>query len=87
MTQAATLGTRSRRRGFYVWVIRGTPQPVRFLRAAPGLGAGIDPFGTSSFFNTGACNPKTVRDAIRSVSTGQMEAGYCAGIAGAIKRF
>ena len=71
---------------FYIWVIRGTPLLVQLYIAFFGLakiGIIINPFPCAVIvfaLNEGAYCAETIRAAIESVSTGQIEAGYCVGM-------
>lgn len=71
---------------FYVWVIRGTPVLVQLFvvfYGLPSLGVLIDPFpaAVACFaINEGAYCAETIRAALESVPSGQMEAGYCVGM-------
>lgn len=71
---------------FYIWVIRGTPLLVQLYIAfygLPRLGIVLAPFPAAVIVfsvNTGAYDAETMRAAIGSVSKGQLEAGYCAGM-------
>lgn len=70
----------------YVWVVRGTPLLVQLyviFYGLPKLGIILDPFPAAVIvfsINAGAYDSETMRAAIESVSTGQMEAGYCVGM-------
>ncbi len=71
---------------FYIWVIRGTPLLVQLFvifYGLPSLGVVIDPFPAAVLvfsINEGAYCAETIRAALESVPSGQMEAGYCAGM-------
>ena len=71
---------------FYVWAIRGTPVLVQLFvvfYGLPSLGVLIDPFpaAVACFaINEGAYCAETIRAALESVPSGQMEAGYCVGM-------
>ena len=71
---------------FYVWVIRGTPVLVQLFvvfYGLPSLGVLINPFpaAVACFaINEGAYCAETIRAALESVPSGQMEAGYCVGM-------
>ena len=59
---------------FYIWVFRGTPLLV---------GITIAPFPAAVLvfsLNEGAYCAETVRAALEAVPSGQLEAGYCAGL-------
>lgn len=71
---------------FYVWVIRGTPILVQLyviFYGLPGVGIVLDPFPSAVIvfsINEGAYMAETIRAALESVPTGQIEAGYCVGL-------
>ncbi len=71
---------------FYIWFIRGTPLLVQLFViffGLPNLGIVLDPFPSAVIvfsINTGAYCAETVRAALESVPSGQMEAGYCVGM-------
>lgn len=71
---------------FYIWMIRGTPLLIQLyviFYGLPGLGIVIDPFPAAVIvfsINEGAYAAEIIRAALESVPTGQMEAGYCAGM-------
>lgn len=71
---------------FYIWVIRGTPLLVQLyvvFYGLPNLGIMIDPFPSAVVvfsINEGAYCAETMRAALESVPSGQMEAGLCAGM-------
>lgn len=71
---------------FYIWVIRGTPLLVQLFvifYGLPSLGVVIDPFPAAVIvfsINEGAYCAETIRAALESVPTGQLEAGYCSGM-------
>jgi cystine transport system permease protein len=71
---------------FYIWIIRGTPLLVQLwlvFYGLPSVGILIDAFPAAVLvfgFNEGAYMAESVRGALESVSRGQMEAGYCAGL-------
>lgn len=71
---------------FYIWLIRGTPLLVQLMVGFYGLKAvGIE---TTAFvtavvvfaLNEGAYCAETIRGALESVPSGQLEAGYCVGM-------
>ena len=70
----------------YIWVIRGTPLLVQLFvvfYGLPHVGILIDPFPTAVIvfsINEGAYCAETVRAALESVPTGQLEAAECAGL-------
>ena len=71
----------------YVWIIRGTPLLVQLFvvfYGLPSLGIVLDAFLSAIIvfsINTGAYASETIRAAIEAVPPGQMEAGYCVGMA------
>lgn len=71
---------------FYIWVIRGTPLLVQLyvvFYGLPNLGVVLEPFPTAVLvfsINEGAYCAETVRAAIESIPSGQMEAGTCVGM-------
>lgn len=71
---------------FYIWVIRGTPLLVQLyvvFFGLPNLGFMIKPFAAAVLvfsINEGAYCAETMRAAIESVPSGQMEAGVCVGM-------
>ena len=71
---------------FYIWIIRGTPLLVQLyviFFGLPGLGIMIDPFPCAVLvfsINEGAYFAETMRAALESVPSGQIEAGYCVGM-------
>ena len=70
----------------YIWIFRGTPLLVQLFvvfYGLPDLGIFIDPFPAAVLvfsLNEGAYCAETVRAALESVPTGQLEAGYCVGL-------
>ncbi len=70
----------------YIWIIRGTPLLVQLFivfYGLPNVGIVIDAFPTAVLVfavNEGAYCAETMRAAIESVPTGQIEAGYCVGM-------
>ncbi len=70
----------------YVWIIRGTPLLVQLFiifYGLPNIGIVIDPIPsaiTAFTLSVGAYCTETIRGAIRSVPTGQIEAGACVGL-------
>lgn len=70
----------------YIWVIRGTPLLVQLFvifYGLPKVGVVIDPFPAAVIvfsINEGAYCAETIRAALEAVPSGQMEAGYCAGM-------
>ncbi len=71
---------------FYIWVFRGTPLLVQLFVVFFGLsrvGIVLPPFPAAVIvfsLNEGAYCAETVRAALESVPSGQMEAGYCVGM-------
>ena len=71
---------------FYIWVTRGTPLLVQLFVVFYGLphaGFLIDPFVAAVVVfavNEGAYCAETIRAALESVPTGQLEAGLCSGL-------
>lgn len=70
----------------YIWIIRGTPLLVQLMVAfygLPLLGMRSDPFIMAVIvfsINEGAYSSETMRGALESVDTGQLEAGYSLGL-------
>lgn len=71
---------------FYIWVIRGTPLLVQLFvvfYGLPNIGILIEPFPAAVLvfsINEGAYCAETIRAALESVPSGQMEAGQCVGM-------
>lgn len=71
---------------FYIWIIRGTPLLVQLylvFYGLPSLGVTLAAYPTAVLvfgFNEGAYMAESMRGALESVSRGQLEAGYCAGL-------
>ena len=71
---------------FYIWVFRGTPLLIQLyvvFYGLPNVGILIDPFPAAVLvfaLNEGAYSAETMRAALESVSSGQLEAGYCVGM-------
>ena len=71
---------------FYIWVIRGTPLLVQLylvFYGLPSVGILLDAWPAAVLvfgFNEGAYMAETMRGSLESVSSGQMEAGYCVGL-------
>ncbi len=71
---------------FYIWIIRGTPLLVQLylvFYGLPSLGITLNAFPTAVLVfgvNEGAYMAESMRGALESVSRGQLEAGYCAGL-------
>lgn len=71
---------------FYIWIIRGTPLLVQLylvFYGLPSVGIMLDAYPAAVLvfgFNEGAYMAETMRGALESVSTGQVEAGYCVGM-------
>lgn len=70
----------------YIWVFRGTPLLVQLFvvfYGMPKAGITIDAFPAAVIvfsLNEGAYCAETVRAALESVPSGQLEAGYCVGM-------
>lgn len=70
----------------YIWIIRCTPMIVQLFVVyfgLPNIGICLDSFSAAVLvfsISVGAYCSETIRAAIESVSVGQMEAGYCAGL-------
>ena len=70
----------------YIWVFRGTPLLVQLFvvfYGLPKVGITIAPFPAAVLvfsLNEGAYCAETVRAALEAVPSGQLEAGYCAGL-------
>lgn len=70
----------------YIWIIRGTPLLVQLylvFYGLPRVGVVLPAYPTAVLvfgFNEGAYMAESMRGALESVSRGQMEAGYCAGL-------
>lgn len=71
---------------FYIWIFRGTPLLVQLFVVFYGLpkaGIVMEPFPAAVLvfsLNEGAYCAETVRAALESVPSGQLEAGYCVGM-------
>lgn len=71
---------------FYIWIIRGTPLLIQLyivFYGFPKIGIVLDAFPCAVVvfgFNEGAYMAESMRGALESVSTGQLEAGYCVGM-------
>lgn len=71
---------------FYIWIFRGTPLLVQLFVVFYGLsriGLVLEPFPAAVLvfsLNEGAYCAETIRAALEAVPTGQLEAGYCAGM-------
>lgn len=71
---------------FYIWIFRGTPLLVQLFVVFYGLsrvGVVLDPFPAAVLvfsLNEGAYCAETIRAALEAVPSGQLEAGYCAGM-------
>lgn len=71
---------------FYIWVVRGTPLLVQLFVVFYGLphaGVRIEPFPAAVIvfsINEGAYCAETIRAALESVPSGQLEAGQCVGM-------
>lgn len=70
----------------YIWIVRGTPLIVQLFLAffgLPQLGIVLKAFPCAVLvfgMNEGAYCAETMRGALESVPTGQIEAGYCVGM-------
>ena len=70
----------------YIWIIRCTPLLVQLylvFYGLPSLGVMLDAFPTAVLvfgINEGAYMAETMRGALEAVPSGQLEAGYCAGL-------
>ena len=88
LVQYARVPVLSQLARFYIWVIRGTPLLVQLFiifYGLPSVGIMLDAFPAAVIafaFNEGAYCAETMRGALESVPQGQLEAGYCVGIAG-----
>jgi cystine transport system permease protein len=86
MVQYANVPVLKQLARFYVWIIRGTPLLVQLFvvfYGLPGVGILIEPFPAAVLvfsINEGAYCAETIRAALESVPTGQLEAGYCVGM-------
>lgn len=86
MIQVADIKILKQLARFYVWVIRGTPLLVQLyviFYGLPRLGVLINPIPAAIIvfaINTGAYDSENMRAAIESISSGQLEAGYCVGM-------
>ena len=71
---------------FYIWIFRGTPLLVQLFVVFYGLpkaGIVMEPFPAAVLvfsLNEGAYCAETIRAALESVPSGQLEAGYCVGL-------
>ena len=71
---------------FYIWIIRGTPLLVQLylvFYGLPSVGIKLQAYTAAVLvfgFNEGAYMAETMRGSLESVSTGQLEAGYCVGL-------
>ena len=71
---------------FYIWIVRGTPLLVQLylvFYGLPSLGVMLPAYPSAVLvfgFNEGAYMAESIRGALESVSRGQMEAGWCAGL-------
>lgn len=71
---------------FYIWVFRGTPLLVQLFvvfYGLPRVGIVMEPFPAAVLvfsLNEGAYCAETIRAALEAVPSGQLEAGYCAGM-------
>ncbi len=86
MVQYANIPVLKQIARFYIWVIRGTPLLVQLyvvFFGLPSIGIRVAAFPSAvAVFavNEGAYCAETMRAAIESVPSGQMEAGYCIGM-------
>ena len=86
MIQYAHVPVLSQISRIYIWIFRGTPLLVQLFvvfYGLPKVGVLIDPFPAAIIvfsLNEGAYSAETVRAALESVPTGQLEAGYCVGM-------
>ena len=86
MVQYANIPVLKQIARFYIWVIRGTPLLVQLyvvFFGLPSIGIKVTAFPSAvAVFavNEGAYCAETMRAAIESVPSGQMEAGYCVGM-------
>lgn len=86
LVQFANLRVLKQLARFYIWIIRGTPLLIQLyviFYGLPGVGIVIDPFPAAVIvfsINEGAYAAEIIRAALESVPTGQLEAGYCAGM-------
>ena len=70
----------------YIWIVRCTPLLVQLylvFYGLPSLGVMLDAFPTAVLvfgINEGAYMAETMRGALEAVPSGQLEAGYCAGL-------
>ena len=71
---------------FYIWVVRGTPLLVQLFivfYGLPNVGIRLDPLPAAIIvfsINEGAYCAETIRAALESVPSGQLEAGQCVGM-------
>ena len=71
---------------FYIWVVRGTPLLVQLFivfYGLPNAGIRLDPLPAAIIvfsINEGAYCAETIRAALESVPSGQLEAGQCVGM-------
>ncbi len=71
---------------FYIWITRGTPLLVQLyivFYGLPKVGIVLDAFPAAVLvlgLNEAAYMAETIRGTLESVSTGQLEAGYCVGM-------
>ena len=86
MVQIADIRVLRKLARFYVWIIRGTPLLVQLyvvFYGLPHLGILIAPIPAAIIvfsLSVGAYDSETLRSAIDSISTGQIEAGYAVGM-------
>lgn len=86
LVQYARIPVLSQLARFYIWIIRGTPLLIQLyvvFYGLPDLGITLDPWPSAIIvfsINTGAYSAETIRGALESVPSGQLEAGYCVGM-------
>ena len=86
MIQFANIKVLKQLARFYIWVVRGTPLLVQLFvvfYGLPSVGILIEPFPAAVIVfavNEGAYSAETIRSALEAVPSGQLEAGYCAGM-------
>lgn len=86
MVQYANVPVLKQLARFYIWIFRGTPLLVQLFLAyfgLPKIGITMSAFPCAVLvfsLNEGAYCSETMRAAFEAVPSGQMEAGYCAGM-------
>lgn len=86
MVQTAKIPVLKQIARFYVWIIRGTPMIVQLFVVyfgLPSIGITLAAFPSAVIvfsLSVGAYCSETIRAAIESVPSGQLEAGYCVGM-------